>query len=238
MQMQGNLFRRLTLMTAIAALGTASAVADQHGKAEAAAASGPGAGAESAAGMDQERWDALRERTVSASELIEADVTIVANPVGNVRDLVLNSEGTAVEYVLYEAPYPYELYGAENGFVAYDNVAVQPLGISSEIRIDDEADAQASETLEITRAEADRRLVSRVLDQHIAFAGAETRPVEDMLIDRESGKITHIVVNKNPDAWFNDEPRVVAADQVTFDAEGGVAASTEFAALEPVSDVE
>ncbi len=185
--------------------------------------------------LDTQRWREIRDRTVGAKDLLAADVTSGFNPVGNVRDLVLNEDASQVEYVLYEVPYPYQLYGADNGYVAFENVAVDP-GVSFDLnlRFDDPADAEDPTTLELTREEADRRLVSRILGDTVSFAGEETRPLEDILIDRQTGRITHYVVNNNPDAWFNDEPRAIPAAEVAISDEGEVTASTEFAALEPV----
>ncbi len=185
--------------------------------------------------LDTQRWREIRDRTVSAKDLLAADVTSGFNPVGNVRDLVLNEDSSQVEYVLYEVPYPYQLYGADNGYVAFENVAVDPgASFDLNLRFDDPADSEDPTTLELTREEADHRLVSRILGDTVSFAGEETRPLEDILIDRQSGRITHYVVNNNPDAWFNDEPRAIPAAEVAISDEGEVTASTEFAALEPV----
>jgi uncharacterized protein YrrD len=181
-------------------------------------------------------WQTKREKTVSAQELMGADVYNVATLVGNVRDLVLSEDGSRVEYVLYEIPYPYVLHGASNGYAAFENLAVGASagGLGRDLRFAGDASPEDPQTLEITRAEADNRLLSRVLGQTVTFSGDETRPLEDVLIDRESGKITGYVVNEDPDAWFNEAPRVVPPDQVTIGDDGNVTAETEFAALEPV----
>lgn len=183
--------------------------------------------------MDAERWQELREQTVSAEELLGADVATVDDPVGNVRDLVLNESGTAVEYVLYEVPYPYAYGGNDDGFASFDNLAVDDFGgFGIRLRFDDDAAAKAPDELILNRQQADHRLVSNILDETVVFSGQETRPVEDILIDRQSGEIKGYVVNANQDAWFNDEPRVIAPDQVTVSDEGEVSTRAEFAALE------
>lgn len=183
--------------------------------------------------MDAERWQALREQTVSAEELMGADVATLGSPVGNVRDLVLNESGTAVQYVLYEVPYPYAYGGNDDGFASFDNLAVDDFGgYGIKLRFDDDAAAKAPDELDLNRQQADHRLVSNLLDQTVVFSGQQTRPVEDILIDRHTGEIRGYVVNQNQDAWFNDEPRVIAPDQVTVNDEGEVSTRAEFAALE------
>lgn len=180
-------------------------------------------------------WQAQREKTVSAREIMDADVYRVATPLGNVRDLVLSEDGSRVEYVLYEIPYPYALHGAQHGYAAFENLAVeQGAGFERQLRLDDDAEPQDPETLQIDRQEADNRLLSRILGDTVRFSGDETRPLEDVLIDRQSGRITGYVVSENPDAWFNEAPRVIPPQQVTIGEQGEVTAATEFAALERV----
>lgn len=186
-------------------------------------------------GMDTVQWAKMREQTTTAEELMGADVSNGFNQVGNVRDLVLSEDGSTVEYVLYEIPYPYKLYAAQNGFVAFENLEVEnTTGFGLKLRFDDAEAAKAPEQLTINRQEADNRMVSNILGASVSFEGQESRPVEDILIDRKTGKIKAYVVNQDPDAWFNNEPRLVSADSVQIDTEGKVSASTEFAALEPI----
>ena len=231
-----------------AALGVAmaplGAAADQHEGEQASAAQEPAA--EQHAGMhgdtagdqaaaDRKHREALREKTVSARELMGADVNNLGNPVGDVRDLVLNEDGTAVEYILYEVPYPYSFYGSEDGFVAFENAVVESdAAIGTTVRFGDPASPQAPDRLTLSKAEADHRLLSRILGDTVSFEGDQSRAVEDVLIDRETGQITHYVVNMNPDSWFNDQPHALAADQVTIEDDGNVTTSAEFAALEPI----
>ena len=193
---------------------------------------------ESSARTDSDRSSRMREKTVSADELLSADVFNVANPVGNVRDLVLSEDGRSVEYILYEVPYPYAYQGARNGFVAFDNVALDDGMFGSQVRFDDETDQQAPETLEITRDEADERLLSRILDKTVTFEGDQSRPLEDVLIDRRTGAISGYVVNSNPDAWFNEDPRIIPPDQVTIGDQGEVSTTAEFASLETVESLQ
>lgn len=211
-----NLCKTLAAAAVFALLTPLTAVADMHGE-------------HSKTKQDQ----ADLENAVSAQTLLGADVRNVANPIGNVRDLILNEDRTAIEYVLYEVPYPYSLLDAQNGFVAFDNIAIEAgATLASDLRIDDEA-ARGPEELNLNRREADHRLVSRILEDHVVFAdGQQVREVEDILVDRESGKILGYVVNRNPDAWFNEEPLMVPPHEITIRSDGNVTTGAEFAALE------
>ncbi|MAT84645.1 MAG: hypothetical protein CMD39_10185 [Gammaproteobacteria bacterium] len=169
---------------------------------------------------------------VSADRLLGGDVHTVANPVGSVRDLILNERGSAVAYVLYEVPYPYALSGADDGFVRFDNVAVEDgATLDTVLRIDDGA-ARGPRELTLKRSEADHRMVSRLLDDAVAFAdGRHIREVEDILVDRHSGELLGFVVNRNPDAWFNDDPRLIPPHKVTIGPDGNVTTDAEFEML-------
>lgn len=215
MRITCNLFKTATFTTLAALLLPVAAQADMHGDGK----------------MDHQK---LRERAVSAEQVLSGDVQHLTNPVGNVRDLILNEAGTAVEYVLYEVPFPYYLEGARNGFVRFDNVAVE-LDATTELvlRFDEESAAHTPDELTITRAEADHRMVSRILEDAVTFSdAARTHEVEDMLIDRETGEILGYVVNRNPDSWFNDQPAMIPPQQVSIGPGGNVTTGAEIAALE------
>lgn len=216
MRLTCNSCKTFAAAAAFTLLTPLSAVADMHGE---------------HAKAKQARADL--EDAVSAQTLLGADVRNVVNPIGNVRDLVLNEDRTAIEYVLYEVPYPYSLMDAQNGFVAFDNLAIEAgATLATDLRIDDEA-ARGPEELTLDRREADHRMVSRILEDHVVFAdGQQVREVEDILVDRKSGKILGYVVNRNPDAWFNEEPLMVPPHEITIRSDGNVTTGAEFAALE------
>ena len=234
------------IFSAVIALAPSAALADQHqaeqgaeqpgqGATDASAGAGSDAGGSKSAAEDQQRWQQLRERTVSAKELMHADVHNVANQVGNVRDLILTGDGSAVEFVLYEIPYPYALYGNDDGFVTFENIDVERgAGFDTKLVFADDAAPDAKERLALTRSEADHRMLSNILGETIVFAGDQTRDIEDVLIDRESGRLQGFVVNEDPDALFNVEPRMIPVDEVDIGAGGNVTTSAEFAALEAI----
>lgn len=220
----------------------ASANAPQSETADVGAAA-PSAEPESAtrpAGMAYDSWKKLRERTVSASDLMHADVRsgppLLGQPLGKVRDLVLDEAATSVEYVLYEVPYPYSLYGAANGFVAFDAAKIDDSGVGFgvEIRFERESDARAPEELTLNRAQADRRLVSKLMDERVAFADDQTREIEDVLIDRKTGKVTSLIVNENPEAFFNDRPLRLPLERVSIGENGALTAGVQLSSLEAI----
>ena len=212
MRLTCNFCKSLALGALAALLAPAVALADMHGDGKAG-------------------HDALDD-AVSARRMLNGDVHTAANPIGSVRDLILNERGTAVEYVLYEIPFPYALSGADNGFVAFDNVAVEDgATLDTVLRIDDEA-ARGPQELTLKRSEADHRMVSRLLDDALAFAdGQHIRDVEDILVDRNSGEILGFVVNRSQDAWFNDDPLIIPPHKVTIEPDGNVTTGAEFEML-------
>ena len=70
-------------------------------------------------------WEEATNNTASAERMMSGDVTNGFNMLGNVKDLILNTAGTQIQYVLYEVPSPWSFYGGEDGFVAWDNIAVE-----------------------------------------------------------------------------------------------------------------
>jgi len=211
-----NLCKTLAVAAVFALLTPLTTVADMHGE-----------------HSKTKQGQTDLKNAVSAQALLGADVQNVANPIGNVRDLILNEDRTAIEYVLYEIPFPYALMDAQNGFVAFDNLAIEAgTTPATNLRIDDEA-ARGPEELKLSRKEADHRMVSRILEDHVVFAdGQQVRELEDILVDRQTGKILGYVVNRNPDAWFNEEPLMVPPHEITIRSDGNVTTGAEFAALE------
>lgn len=212
MRLTCNFCKSIGLGVLATLLAPASALADMHG--------------------DRQAGHGALDNAVSAEQMLGGDVHTVANPVGSVRDLILNERGTAVEYVLYEVPFPYALSGADNGFVRFDNVAVENgATLDTVLRIDDEA-ARGPQELTLERSEADHRMVSRLLDDAVAFAdGRHIREVEDILVDRNSGEVVGFVVNRNPEAWFNDDPLIIPPHKVTIRPDGNVTTGAEFETL-------
>ncbi len=188
--------------------------------------------------MSQQRFYDLRNKTVSARELMNATVENLGNPVGHVKDLVLNPQGTAIQYVLYGIPYPYVRSGAvtaKDGFVAYDHLDIQPgLGYHDYIRMAGAEPGKSPELLVLERDQARHRLASRIIGDPITFSGNKSRDVQDILINRKTGHITGYVVDKDPNAWFEQNPLVIPADRVKVSDSGKVTTTVEFASLEGI----
>ena len=162
-----------------------------------------------------------QNETVSAQRMMSGDVTNGFNMLGNVSDLVLNERGTGVEYILYEVPFPYDVYTAEDGFVRWDNVEVERgVGTGLDLRLDDGASAYAKEQLRLTRAQAGDRLVSRIVGSDITFADGQTREIDDIQFDPETGMVTNFVIEMDEDSLFDEDTRLVPASMVMLDPQG------------------
>ncbi|MBN1239106.1 MAG: hypothetical protein JXB36_11425 [Gammaproteobacteria bacterium] len=184
-----------------------------------------------------DEWSEMRGEVVGAEELLGADVSNGLNPVGTVTDLVLSADGSRVEYVLYETPYPWSFYGAEDGFATFDNVTIEHgASLDVDLVLNDAEAAQAPEELELTSDQARQRLVSRLIGEPMHFSGETEREIETLLIDRDTGAVTHYVVETDPDTLFRTARRTVPADSVTVDEEGVISASMQLAELEDVQE--
>lgn len=162
-----------------------------------------------------------QNETVSAQRMMSGDVTNGFNMLGNVSDLVLNERGTGVEYILYEVPFPYDVYTNEDGFVRWDNVEVERgVGTGLDLRLDDDTSAYAKEQLQLTRAQAGDRLVSRIVGSDITFADGQMREIDDIQFDPETGMVTNFVVEMDADSLFDEDTRLVPASMVTLDPQG------------------
>lgn len=163
-----------------------------------------------------------QNETVSAERMMSGDVTNGFNMLGNVSDLVLNERGTGVEYILYEVPYPYEVYTADDGFVRWDNIEVERgVGTGLDLQLDDEASAYAKEQLRLTRAEAKDRMVSRILGSDLTFSDGQKREIDDIHFDPETGMVTNFVVEMDTDSLFDEDTRLVPASMVMLDPQRG-----------------
>jgi hypothetical protein len=118
-------------------------------------------------------------------------------------------------------PFPYDVYTAEDGFVRWDNIEVERgVGSGLDLRIDGEASAYAKEQLQLTRAEAGDRLVSRIVGSDLTFSDGQMREIDDIQFDPESGMITNFVVEMDEDSLFDEDTRLVPAAMVMLDPQG------------------
>ncbi|MBI1404082.1 MAG: hypothetical protein GC147_12840 [Porphyrobacter sp.] len=164
------------------------------------------------------QWQQTNNETVSAQRILGGDVTNGFNMLGNITDLILDPQGQRIEYVLYEVPYPYKIYGSDDGFVRWDNVAFER-GYDSDVdlRIDDDAQAEAKQQLTLTRSQARGRMASRIVGGDLMFADGSSREIDDILFDPKTGMITDFVVELDADSLFDSDTRRVPAAMVRFD---------------------
>ncbi|MBN1240119.1 MAG: hypothetical protein JXB36_16565 [Gammaproteobacteria bacterium] len=187
---------------------------------------------------DWRTWGEMREQVVGAEELLEGDVSNGLNPVASVSNLLLSEDGSRIEYVMMEVPFPYTVYGGMDGFVAFDRVDVQgEAGLETDLVIDRDEPISPPEELRLSATEANNRLVSRLIDQRMHFPGQGTRQITDMLIDRKTGVITHWVVEMAEDALFSTERRAIPASEISID-EGVPTAQIEVATLDELQQFE
>lgn len=165
-----------------------------------------------------ERYRQAMNETVSASRMMSGDVTNGFNQLGDVRNLVLDETGERIAYILYETPYPASFYGEDDGFVRWDNIAIERGAYSGlDLRIDDDATDYRKEQLTLTKAEADDRLVDTIVGGDMMFADGEMREIEDILFDPETGVVTNYVVEFDEDSLFDTDTRLVPASMVSLD---------------------
>jgi hypothetical protein len=167
--------------------------------------------------VSKERWEQVRNATVSAQELMSGDVNNNFNFLGDVRNLVLDPTMSRLEYVLYDVPYFYSLYGDDDGFVRFDNVAIERGGTGMDVRIDDEAADYRKDELELTRSEAEGRLVDEIINGKVRFSDGQWRGVDDVLFDPDNGMIQYFVVEMDDESLFGNDNRLVPASRVSYD---------------------
>lgn len=167
------------------------------------------------------QWQAAQAETVSAERMMDGDVTNGFNMLGNVTDLILDERGDRIEYALYEVPHPLSFYGSEDGFVRWGNIAIERgVGTGLDLRLDDGASPYSKEQLTLTRAEANNRMVSRIIGSELMFADGQKREIQDIQFDPDSGLITNYIVEMDEDSLFKEDTRKVPAPLVTLDQEG------------------
>lgn len=166
-------------------------------------------------------WEEATNNTASAERMMSGDVTNGFNMLGNVKDLILNTAGTQIQYVLYEVPSPWSFYGGEDGFVAWDNIAVERgVGAGLDLRLDDGESPYAKEQLELTRNQANNRMVSRIVGEDLMFADGAMREIDDILFNPKTGMVTHYLVEMDADSLFREDIRRIPASYVSWDSQG------------------
>lgn len=190
----------------------------------------------SAQGDTPEGWSKMREQVVGADDVLAADVTNGVHHVGEVSELVLTSDGSAVQYVLYEVPYPFRVFGSESGFTTFDGIDLRAAaGADISVEFADTDAHSAPEELRVSASEADHRLVSEMLGDPLHFSDGETRTITDLLVDRDTGAVTHFVVDMEAQSLLDTDRRSIPADRVDIDAGGTVTASTDIRGVDEIT---
>lgn len=189
-----------------------------------------------AQGDTPEDWSKMREQVVGADDILAADVTSGIRQVGKVNELVLTPDGSAVQYVLYEVPYPYRTFGGEAGFTTFDGIDLRAAGGADVgVHFTGTESHSAPEQLRLSASEADHRLVSEMLGDPLHFSDGETRTITDLLVDRDTGVVTHFVVDMEAQSLFDMDRRSIPADMVEIDAGGTVTASTDIRGVDEIT---
>lgn len=188
-------------------------------------------------GASLETWSQMEGDVLHAEQLLDGEVSNGVNPIGSVADLVLSEDGSRIEFILYEVPYPFSFYGAEDGFSTFEDVDIfRDASLDFEVRLPIRTAPQGPEELQLSAADAEQRLVSRIIGERLYFSEEISRRIEDLLIDRETGEILHYVVETDPEAIFSADLRTVPAEQISIDDSGQITASIELAALDEVQE--
>jgi hypothetical protein len=179
--------------------------------------------------QDQQAWEDWQEasnETASAERMMQGEVTNRLNMMGDIEEIILDPAGRQIEYVLFEVPFYYVGIGGSDGFVSWDNIALER-GYSTnlDLRIDDEADAGARDQLRLTRSEAEGRLVSDIMHEDIRFSDGSMRQVDDLLFDPETGALESYVVDTDGDSLFDEDLRQIPAAWVSRNAQGNLTVS-------------
>lgn len=172
---------------------------------------------------DMRNWKEMQKEAVSAEAILSGKVKNIANLVGRIEHLILDDAKNDVQYVLFETPYPYSFYTGEDGYLNYDALDVEydaSGGIN--LLITEDTVTYPPDKLKLTRAQVDDRMVSRLIGRELEFDDGSEREIQDLLIHPKSGKVTHYVVEMNPDAVFSEEPRTIKAKNINVTEEGRI----------------
>lgn len=83
-----------------------------------------------------------------------------------------------------------------------------------------------------TRSQADGRLVTNIIGEELTFSDDERREIENLVINRKDGEVTHLVIASDDDSLFNDDPRAVPMDRVEISERGELRASIDLRKIE------
>lgn len=158
---------------------------------------------------------AALEGTVSADELLAGDVKHVGNRIGRIKDVLLSDSGEKAEIVLYRVPNRYKAEPGETGYAVLKTVNVEQDTDGVDVLLIGEESQSKPDKLKLTREDLKERSMERLLGEDMILDGGYAYPVVDVRIDPESGRISHYVIDTEPDEWLDDDSRIVPADKVS-----------------------
>ncbi len=169
------------------------------------------------AAADWQGWTKMQQQVASVDSLLRGQVSNGLNPFADVSNFVLSPTGDKIQYVMYEAPYPYQLYGAQSGFVAYKDVNLAVGGNwTPNVIVATHGKLHGPDELDLTGAQARDRLWSRLETKRVTFPSGATRAIDDLLIDRKTGDVKAWVVERKDDAVFASDRLAIPADTISI----------------------
>ncbi len=153
--------------------------------------------------------------TVSAEELLTGDVKHVSNRIGRIKDVLLSDSGERAEIVLYRVPNRYKAEPGETGYAVLNKVEVEQETDGVDVLLIGEESQRKPEKLRLTRADLSERSMERLIGQKLILDGGYAYPVVDIRIDADSGRISHYVIDTDPEQWLDDDSKIVPADKVS-----------------------
>lgn len=167
----------------------------------------------------EKQWSDMRENAIHASELLRGNYSPGLSPGMDIDNLVLNEKGNKIEYVVLSSDsYPWSAY-RQDGYLTWKAVYVHSgvgpgnVDLSSE-RLEN---MKGPDTLRITADEANRRLLSRVVDSQIGINDSAVHQIDDVLVNPKSGAVTHFVIGTTPGTVFSTDKRAIPAKYVEWD---------------------
>lgn len=154
------------------------------------------------------------EGTVSAEELLTGDVKHVGNRIGRIKDVLLSNSGTKAEIVLYRVPNRYKAEPGETGYAVLNKVEVEQDSSGVDVLLIGKESQRKPEKLRLTRGDLAERSMERLLGEELILEGGYAYPVVDIRIDADSGRISHYIIDTDPEQWLDDDSKVVPADKV------------------------
>ncbi|MDX1538045.1 PRC-barrel domain-containing protein [Arsukibacterium sp.] len=166
------------------------------------------------------------DHMIKASNIIYSDITNGLNTFGRIENVLLNRNSDAVEYLFFETSNTFRPVSNTKGFVEISNVKFNAdAGGKLQVLVKDTNAQRKPQELEVTHKEAEYRLVSKILDEYIMFSDQQMRQIDDILIDRKTGKIKYFTVDMATDGFFSDDIRAIPADEVHIKWSGQVKSS-------------